>query len=254
MTKARLIGFVVFALLMVVVLVALGSWQLQRLEWKLVLIEGIEQQGHQPVVSISKAIELHRAGKDIDYRPATITGVLDKSKNLRIYTSVDSKVGWTIISPLITDDNIFVLVERGFQPENRAKQVGAVAAMAPTKVTLTGYLNTHKEQKGPFTPDNDLEKNIWHWWSLSTMTAQLSDEMTTPAAPFVFHLSPGAKNTKNRPAFEPIPQPAKPPGLTNNHLQYAITWFSLAIIVLVMAGYFFWANRKESKNHDQGRV
>ncbi len=85
------------------------------------------------------------------------------------------------------------------------------------------------QSRGPLTPDNDPEANIWYWWDVPAMLAFAHIGTDARAAPFVLHLVPDDVKGLPRPV-------AVDASLTNNHLQYALTWFALAFLLIVMSG------------------
>ena len=105
---------------------------------------------------------------------------------------------------------------------------------------MTGILRRHVGSRGPFTPDNDPEANIWYWWDIPAMLASAHVGDDAGVAPFALHLLPDDDKAVPRPV-------AIDSGLTNNHLQYALTWFALALILIVMSGLLI---RQTMRNQD----
>ncbi len=133
--------------------------------------------------------------------------------------------GYKVIAPLETDEGRRVLVDRGYIPEADADKP---LDLGP--VTVTGTL-LWPDEADSFTPDPNLERNIWFAREPERMAEALDTEPVLIVA--------------NAPTGDPSPRP-QPVGvnLPNNHLQYAITWALLAVLWLGMTGYFVYRARR----------
>jgi surfeit locus 1 family protein len=137
---------------------------------------------------------------------------------------------------MLTGDNILVLVDRGVLPEGMSD-----ATSRPSEIVeVTGLIRTHREGRGPFMPDNDVKSGTWLWWDVPAMLQDMASPPGAEAAAFVLHLTPSTDQTG-------FPRPlALRSAIPNNHLQYAITWFSLALALAVTAGLFIAGQMKKS--------
>ena len=218
----RLWFLLTFGLIGVGILLALGSWQVQRLAWKQDLLAGIEAQIGADPIPLAEALEptFRR------YAPVTVTGLFDQN-HIRMLASRKT-IGpvYRIIRPFETSDSQRVLVDTGWQPES-----AAVIEAPSDLLTLTGNLDDPIEADG-FTPAPDIDKNIWFARDVPAMAAHLGTDpvmivlRTTPQQPLGV-----------------TPWPVDTAGIPNDHLQYAITWFSLAVIWAGMTFYFLWRPR-----------
>lgn len=218
-------------------LISLGVFQLYRLQWKEGLLADIAARENAPPISLSEAMSRHDKGEVIDFTHATAKGRFASPREFQMLTTFDGKPGWQIITPVLGDDGVFVLVNRGVVPDElRNDETRHVTE----EVTLNGVLRTHTAAQGLFSPDNEPEANIWYWWDVPAMLGHAEAPADARVAPFVLHLLPAAD-----PATFPRAQ-APATGLRNNHLNYAITWFGLAAVCAVMTGLFMRAQSRET--------
>jgi surfeit locus 1 family protein len=214
---------IVFGIGGVAVLVSLGIWQVQRLAWKEGVLAGIEARiGGEPVpIPDEPDPEAH------GYLPVEATGRMG-ADYLRVLVSRRGQgAGYRVISPLDTGARR-VLVDRGFMP-TEAEPPGHDGP-----VTVTGNLHW-PEEVDAFTPENDLARNIWYSRDVDAMAGHLGTE---PVLVIARDLSvPDAPVT---------PLPVDTSEIPNDHLNYAITWFSLAALWLGMTLYLLWRIRRRT--------
>ena len=89
-------------------------------------------------------------------------------------------------------------------------------------VELTAVVRAHNNERGFFDPENDVDGNVWYWWDVPAMLSSVTIATEMKVAPFVLQALPGDDPAK----FPRAPSPEAQ--LRNNHLQYAMTWFSFA--------------------------
>ncbi len=219
------------AMLLFGAFVALGSWQVVRLQWKLDLIERIEARVHAaPVAAPEPAQWPAITPASHEYRHVLAEGTFDYAASAAVQAVTELGRGFWVMTPLRTADGSTVLVNRGFIPEaerDRAKTPGA-----PGPVRVTGLLRI-SEPGGGFLRDNAPSEDRWHSRDVAAIGSARG--LTRLAPYFIDADAPAVKP----PPGEPIG------GLTviafhNNHLVYALTWYALAAMV---AGAFFWLRR-----------
>jgi surfeit locus 1 family protein len=210
MSRKRLIAMLVFGVCGVAVLLALGQWQLRRLAWKEAIIAQIESRLDAAPAALPGAPDEARD----EYRRVSVTGAFAEGE-LHVLTSMKPHgPGFRIIAPFVTEDGRRILIDRGFVPETEK-----TAPRAPGAATVTGALLWPDETDG-FTPEPDIANNFWFARDAVRMAAALSAE------PFIVVAETGEGEW-------PAPLPVTV-NIPNDHLQYAITWFSLALIWIVM--------------------
>lgn len=206
------------------ILLALGLWQLQRLEWKTAMLDQISAQiagAPQP---------LPPEGTDsraLKYTPVTVAGGTT-GEELLVLTGVKGVgPGYEVISVLETGEGRRVLIDRGFVPE-----AGRDAPRGPTALIVTGNLHW-PEEADRYTPEPDARTGIWFARDVPAMAAALGTEPVLIVAAQVSGDPQGI-----------APQPITITGIPNDHLNYAITWFSLAIVWAGMTAFLMWRIRR----------
>jgi surfeit locus 1 family protein len=225
-------AFLASAVIGVAFLVQLGFWQLNRLEWKLQLIADMEAavEGKAPVLTLAEAQARFAADGSLDYLPVEVSGMYQPETRY-LYAIVDGKPGWHAVNPVQTADASLVLVNRGAIPEEMR---GKVPVSGP--VELRGFARRPQAGPGWFQPPSAPEKGLFYWRDTKAMAGGAD------AFAFIVEAQPVA----GQPAQWPRPEKADPKSLTNNHMSYAITWFSLAGVLGLMTGIFIVTRRNSS--------
>jgi surfeit locus 1 family protein len=229
MRTKGLLGFTALALAALAVLIGLGVWQLERLQWKEGLIAEIEARSTGAPITIAEALAIARQGRDPDYYRVRVEGRFhhDKERYLFAQSLADGTPGWHVITPLETTGGDMVLVDRGFVPDVLKEASSRASGQVEGVVTVTGIVRS-PEIQGSFVPDNEREANRWFWRDLGAMARSMFPEGTVEMAPFFLDAEksdvPGGWPEGGQTRLE----------LPNNHLQYAITWFLLALCLLVI--------------------
>ena len=230
------------ALAGVAVFVALGVWQLERRVWKLDLIARVESRVHAPAVDAPGPDEwpaVNAAG--YEYRHVRLTGrFLDKPATL-VRAVTDLGGGYWVLSPLLTDRGFVVLVNRGFIPPEKKAAFSRAGEAPATETTLTGLLRI-TEPKGGFLRSNDPASERWYSRDVAAIAVRrgLGD-----VAPYFVDADAAAAN-----ADDGWPRG----GLTvihfrNAHMVYALTWFSLAaMLLLALARPFLGKGRADKRD------
>jgi len=231
---------VIVSALGVLILCGLGAWQLQRLAHKQALLAEIRHRSAADPVTLSEVIRLYESGENVEFMKVSAAGRFLHESERHLIGVFDGNPAWEVVTPLLTADNTVVLVDRGFVPDERRDPSTRAGGNPTAVVEVIGIVGSHREGRGAFHPDNDVSANMWFWWDVSAML----DSTTMPAgakpAPFVLHIVPVAGESG-------LPRPvALQAALRNNHLQYAITWFALALALAVIAGLVIRGQMKKS--------
>ena len=206
--------FSVFVYFIILTLLSLGFWQIYRLNWKLELIEQIENSLKNDPVELT-SIEKK------NYLRIKTSGEIDFDKQIYLYNLNDAgKPGFEVINPIkIGDENY--LVNRGWIPFEK-KDLPEINLVDQNQIVGTLMLQT---KPSTFKPENDIEKNYWFTLNredISKFTGRNFSE-------YVIYLNGNYKIPKPRVITAKI---------SNNHKKYAITWFSMAISILLIYLYF----------------
>lgn len=225
MSSVRRLSFLlIFGLGGAAVLLALGFWQLDRLEWKRALIAEIEARAAAPVLEATG----EETGERFDHRAAVAIGAYPPgAPQIRYLTSLKGAgPGFRLIAPFVLRNGTRILIDRGFAPEAEAPRGGAAPALPAGEQRIEGRLRWPQERSA-FTPDPNLGEMLWFAREVPSMAAALN------AAPVLLAQATPAAGAPRWP--KPMVESAS---LPDNHLGYAITWFSLAAIWVVMSAVF----------------
>ncbi|WP_426124286.1 SURF1 family protein [Pararhizobium sp. PWRC1-1] len=222
--RARLL-FVSTMLVLTAVFIGLGTWQVQRLFWKLDLIARLETRIHADPVPAPPPAEWRTINTEKDeYRHVTATGTLEHGKSVLVQAVTERGAGFWLLTPLHLADSSTILVNRGFLPAGQSEPAARAASeIVAGPVTVTGLLRI-SEPGGAFLRSNDPVNG--RWYSRDVSAIALAKGLGSSVAPYFID----ADATPNPGGF-PVG------GLTlihfrNSHLVYAITWFSLAFMAL----------------------
>ena len=206
--------FSVFVIFFILVFIALGSWQIVRLNWKNNLISEIENSLNNPPVSLNQS-------KKKNYLKIKTSGSIDFDKQIYLYNLNDAgKPGFEVINPIkIGDENY--LMNRGWIPFEK-KDLPELNLVDQNQIVGTLMLQT---KPSTFKPENDIEKN--YWFTLNR--EDISKFTGRNFSDYVIYLNGEYKIPKPRVITAKI---------SNNHKKYAITWFSMAISILLIYLYF----------------
>jgi surfeit locus 1 family protein len=222
-----------------VVVMGLGTWQVQRLLWKGDLIAHREAQLAAPALPLGD--DLSGIDETFAFRRVSVSGEFLHDNEIYLAASHNRVIGFKVITPLRRSDGSVVLVDRGFVPSAARpawlRGDGQVAGV----VTIDGVVRA-SPRRGSFTPDNDLEKNYWFWFDYVAMAAFAGVE----APPFVVEAGP-AENPGGLPMGRELRVE-----LRNEHLSYAITWYCLALALVVIYGLSQRVEANPAKDLDNG--
>ena len=195
-------------------LLSLGSWQLYRLNWKLNLLSEIENSLKNDPVEFSKVDKKN-------YLRIKTSGIIDFNKQIYLYNLNESgKPGFEVINPVIIDNENY-LINRGWIPFDK-KDKPEVNLINESNIIGTLKLQ-HKAST--FKPDNDINKNYWFTLNREDIFKYTGKKFSD----YIIYLNGDYK----------LPKPkAITANISNNHKKYAITWFSMAISILLIYLYF----------------
>ena len=233
----------IVGLLLIVLFAGLGTWQVQRLQWKLDLIERVDARVHATPLAPPDAARWAQVSKEShEYRHVRLAGHFLYEYSTPVQAVSELGAGFWLVTPLCTSGGSIVLVNRGFIPaaDNRAGRYPARRATsnpcldtAGAPHSLTGLLRI-AEPGGGFLRENDALKNRWFSRDVAGIAAARG---LSNVAPYFVDAARGQ---------DPSNAPEHPVGgltvisFQNNHLVYAITWYALALMV---AGAFWYVAR-----------
>ena len=206
--------FTVFVIFFILVFIALGTWQIIRLDWKNNLILEIENSLKNSPVELNQ-------NKTENYLKIKTSGIIDFDKQIYLYSLDDTGTpGFEVINPiLIMDENY--LINRGWIPFEK-KDTPEINIFNQNNI-----IGTLKAQgrKNIFKPENDINEN--YWFSLDR--EDIFKFTNKKFSKYIIFLDGNYQ----------FPRPKKiTANISNNHKKYAMTWFSLAISILLLYLYF----------------
>ncbi len=204
------------------ILVSLGIWQVQRLDWKLGVIADIDARIEAAPIPLPDVLDPVNDA----YLPVEVRGVLDPTYLRVLVSQKEIGAGYRIISAFDMGGRR-VLLDRGFTPVDQPNVPSHEGS-----VTVRGNLQWPQETDG-FTPAPDIAKNIWFAREIDDMAEALKTEPVLVVA---------KKTSFNDAPISPLPVDTT--AIPNDHLSYAITWFSLAAIWLAMTFAFTMRARR----------
>lgn len=223
----------------IAILLALGTWQVKRLAWKEGLLAAIAERTHsgpRPLADIER--QFAETG-DVEYWPVEAEGMFDQAKERHFLATYDGASGFYVYTPLRLADGRFVLVNRGFVPYDRKDPAKRPQGQVAGPVEIVGLArNPLVEKPSSMVPDNDPAKNIFYWKDRDVMAATAG----LPAGAGIVPIFIDADNSPNAGGL--------PVGgvtiidLPNNHLQYAVTWYGLALALLGVLLVWLWRPAK----------
>ena len=206
--------FSVFVIFFILVFISLGSWQIIRLNWKNNLILEIETSLTKPPVKLSES-------NATNFLKIKTSGSIDFDKQIYLYNLNEKGTpGFEVINPLIINNKNY-LINRGWIPFEKkdSKEIYEF-----DEVNIVGTLKL-QGRKNIFKPDNDIKEN--YWFSLDR--EDILEFTGKKFSNYIIYLDGNYQS----------PKPKKiTANISNNHKKYAITWFSLAISILLLYLYF----------------
>jgi surfeit locus 1 family protein len=206
--------FSVFVIFFILVFVALGSWQIIRLNWKNNLIFEIENSLKKPPVKLTN-LNME------NYLKIKTSGSVDFEKQIYLYNLNDKGApGFEVINPVLINNKNY-LINRGWIPFEK-KDTKEINILNESNIIGTLKL---QGRKNIFKPDNDIKKNYWFSLNRDDILEFTGKEFSK----YIIYLGGNYEFPKPKIITANI---------SNNHQKYAITWFSLAISILLLYLYF----------------
>ena len=206
--------FSVFIIFFIFVFIALGTWQIIRLNWKNNLIFEIENSLKNPPVQLSQSNQQN-------FLKIKTSGRVDFEKQIYLYNLNDSGTpGFEVLNPILIDGENYLL-NRGWIPFEK-KDNPEINILDQNNIE--GTLKT-QGRKNIFKPDNDIKENYWFSLNREDISKFTGKEFSK----YIIYLDGKYQ----------FPNPKKiTANISNNHKKYAMTWFSLAISILLLYLYF----------------
>jgi surfeit locus 1 family protein len=226
-------------ILMLAVLIGLGTWQIDRLQWKEDLLSTISQRLLGPTLDIAVVDKAYA-----DFQHAMATGSFLNDKELYMHAvSTRGEGGWHVLTPFHVNNGLWLLVDRGFVPFDKKDPDTRRDGQLSGSVTITGHLRL-PQHRWP-QPDNNPAANDWYWPDPAAMAKAMD---VPPFLPFVLQVDatpvPGGYPVGGQTRVD----------LPNDHFTYALTWYGLACVLLVIYILFGFKDLRSTRRVDTRRT
>jgi surfeit locus 1 family protein len=230
--RGGLLAPVLFALVAFAILVGLGTWQIERKSWKEALIATLDRRLNDAPIALPPPDQWAGMTPDnSEFTRVRLHVQFKKAADALVYTSGSALrddvkgAGFFVFSPAQLPDGRTIVVNRGFVP-------GRPFPEASGSADIVGAVR-FPEAPSWFVAAHDAAAEIWMVRDPAAMAAVKGWGAVAP-----FYIEQEAPVP---PGGLPHPAPLKPQ-LRNEHLQYAITWYSLAAVLVVM--FAIWVRRR----------
>ena len=208
--------FTLVSIIISLICFSLSIWQVKRLEWKKNLISNIEKAYNSDSININV---LSGDLRNFKFKNVYLEGTFINEKSMFLGPRVNKdQVGYHLITPFLLKDGRYILTNRGWLKE-------IIRIREPNKEYLIKGILKESDIKNIFTPENNMEKNLWFYISTDEMSKFAGLRLEDNIFVDLIGSNPNHKLTIIN---------SSTPKIANNHLQYAITWAILGLLFLVM--------------------
>ncbi|PQZ83588.1 MULTISPECIES: SURF1 family protein [unclassified Brevundimonas] len=208
----------VLAVLLLGALLALGVWQVQRMQWKEGLITGAEAAADKPPLPLAEVLKVENP----EFRRVILTcRGLSAAPYVELQSIENSDAGVRLVSACAVEGGPTLLVDRGFVAADISARP-SVKADDTMPVVITGVL---RRSPAPSALTPPPAGNHFYGRDAEAMARALKVE--GPISPFTVFAT-----TSTNPDWQALKPSAPPAAFTNNHLGYALTWFGLAAALI----------------------
>ena len=246
-----LVGLFIPAVIVLAALISLGTWQLQRKVWKEQLIATLSERlaappGALPALATWRALDRD----DSEYRRVAFTGTFDDGKEALVYAAASAfrpdvlGPGYWVFTPARLAEGGVVMVNRGFVPQDLANPATRPGDHLTGPIQITGTLRW-PDARSWFSPSDDPAHNLWF----------LCDPASIAAAKGLKDVAPFYVEQESPVPPGGFPQPGKlEVRLRNEHLQYVVTWYGLALVLVVVFTVWAFKTGRDPRPKDAGQA
>ena len=215
----------VFFVFSLITLLSLGTWQVKRLIWKNDLISFYLKQSENNIINLHKESFIP---EEIEYRKVRATGKFFNKKEVHITgKTYEGNAGFHVITPFLMQNGNYVLVNRGWVSENYKEAKSRTFSLINEETSIIGLIR-YPQKKGYFVPKNEPDNGFWFTIKPTEIKKHLKiDKETFITKFYIDALRKGKKINLPIGIKEKI-------NIRNQHLSYAITWYSLAIVLMII--------------------
>lgn len=215
-------GATLFTLAAVAVLLALGTWQVQRLGWKTELIARIEARMAEKPVPLPEQIDDPAAW---EYRRVTMAGRFLHDREFLVGPrTMEGRAGYHMVTPFRRASGGVVFVNRGWVPDEQLKGASRPSGI----VRVEGIVQFPRKYR--FTPDNVPQKDLWYWTDVAEMARAAKLDNVLPVTVSVAARQKGVYPAGGQLRLD----------IPNDHGQYAAFWYFMALALGIIYVVFYW--------------
>ncbi|MEN0000894.1 MAG: SURF1 family protein [Pseudomonadota bacterium] len=244
---------IIAALPALAVLLWLGTWQMQRLAWKEGLLANINTRLAAEPVALPALLDQLDASEitqaQLDYLPVAAAGRLNHEAEQHFFATHQGISGYYVYTPLILaePEGQIVFVNRGFVPFDLKEPATRPETIAVEEVQIEGLARQRLDEKPSWVvPDNDAAGNIYYWKDIALMAERAGYDEAQVVPFFIDQGSPLLPGTLGQWPVSGVTLV----NLPNNHLQYAITWYGLALTLVGVVGFFVAGRLRGGEKRD----
>jgi surfeit locus 1 family protein len=233
MRASRLLLPSLMTLVALAVLIGLGTWQMQRLQWKTALLERIRAglESGQAAIGAETAVasatkRLANAGPADEFSPIRVRGRFDHDEEIYVFTVRAGRKGFLVFTPLVVSGcegeaaRCRVWINRGFVPDELRAPQQRPLGQIESETEVAGILRL-RETPGMFTPAPDPAGRTWYAASFPEQAYIEAGDAPNPGG------WPRGRSPQELLASIP-----------NRHAEYAMTWFGLAVVLAVIYAFY----------------
>tara|TARA_B100001996_G_scaffold382154_1_gene373221 strand:+ start:1302 stop:2039 length:738 start_codon:yes stop_codon:yes gene_type:complete len=215
----------VFFVFSFIILLSLGTWQVKRLIWKNDLISFYLKQSTNNIINLHKE---NFVSEEIEYRKVRLTGKFLNKKEVHITgKTYEGNAGFHVVTPFLMQNGNYVLVNRGWVSENYKEAKSRSFSLINEETSVIGLIR-YPQKKGYFVPENEPDNGFWFTIKPTEIKKHLKIDKET----FIIKFYVDALRQEKKINL-PIGIKEKI-NIRNQHLSYAITWYSLAIVLMII--------------------
>ncbi|KAJ1799582.1 surf-like protein [Coemansia sp. RSA 2399] len=214
----------------------LGTWQVQRLKWKLALLDEVNDRMHRRPIAFPLRVTQNEIDQN-EYRRVIVHGVFDHANEMFVGPrSLEGEPGYIVVTPLVREDGSRILISRGWIRRDLKDPKTRPLSQPADPLTIVAFVR-RATAKNIFTPEPSPENNEWFNIDLEIMSKHAHTQQVLLD---VIQPDSAATSIRSAKCGIPIGVPFQV-DIRNNHLQYLITWYTLAAIT---SGMLFYTLRK----------
>ena len=231
---------VLFMIVGIIILCGLGTWQVKRLYWKEALIAKVERRTALAPMEINNFLDRQMVEDNWPYSPISAKGTYDHSREVYFFTtSKEGRSGWNVHTPMLLGNGKYLIVNRGFVPYDMKEPDKRANGQVTGEQSIKGLVRVpQKEKPNGWFPENNPAGRELFWRDYNLFVDLMGKDRGREFVPFFVDA-------------DEAPNPGGWPkgGTTiisfpNSHLQYAVTWYGLALTLLGVGSYFLYSRRQ----------